>query len=205
MTTRNWIGGKRFIPLVFLICLTVTIPSAQASKRRNLSDVSMFTDQKARQIGDVLTVLVIERASASKAANTQTNRASQRNGSLSSLAGIKTRGLGDGINLQSESTFNGSGTTSRTDTLSATVAAMVTEVLPSGNLRIEGQRDITVDGEKQTLTVKGVVRPRDIAPNNTIASIHLAEADIKYEGEGILSRQQKPGLISRILDFIWIF
>jgi flagellar L-ring protein precursor FlgH len=165
----------------------------------------MFADQKAREVGDVLTVLVIERASASKAASTQTNRASNRNGGLSSLAGINTRGLGEGVNLQSESSFNGSGSTSRTDTLEATVAAVVTEVLPGGNLRVEGKRHITVNGEKQTLTVKGVVRLHDIGPNNTISSIYLADAEIAYEGEGILSRQQKPGLISRILDFIWIF
>ncbi|MCZ6679634.1 MAG: flagellar basal body L-ring protein FlgH [Candidatus Poribacteria bacterium] len=206
MTTRFWIGGNFFvIAFILSICHVMTIPPAEARGRRNLSDVSMFTDQKARQVGDVLTVLVIERASASKAANTQTSRASDRKGGLSGFVGINTRGLGDGISLTSGSTFDGAGTTSRTDTLDATVAAVVTEVLPNGNLRVEGQRHITVNSEKQILTVKGVVRPRDIAPNNTIRSINLAEAEIKYQGEGIVSRQQKPGLISRILDFIWIF
>ena len=206
MTVRNPRIGKLLLPIaMMLICYATICPLSDAKSRRNLADVSMFTDQKARSIGDVLTILVTERASASKAANTQTSRASNRNGGLSSFVGINTRGLGDGINLQSESTFNGSGATSRIDTLDATVAAVVMEILPSGNLRVEGQRRITVNGEKQILTVKGIVRPRDISPNNTIPSTKLADADISYEGEGIISRQQKPGLISRILDFIWIF
>ena len=71
--------------------------------------------------------------------------------------------------------------------------------------QVEGQRQVTVNGEKQILSVKGVVRPLDIAPNNTIFSTNLANAEITYKGDGIVSRQQKPGLISRILDFIWIF
>ena len=206
MATRNWTGRKFFIfVLILSIYHTTAIHSAEARSRLSLSDVSMFTDQKARNVGDVLTVLVTERASASKAANTQTSRASNRNGSLSSLAGINTRGLGDGITLNSGSTFNGSGTTSRTDTLDATVATIVMEILPSGNLRVEGQRHITVNGENQIITVKGIARIRDITPNNIISSVDLADANITYKGDGIVSRQQKPGIISRILDFIWIF
>ena len=205
MTTRNLIYGKILCILLIFIFQAMTTPASEARRRQTLSDVSMFTDQKARQVGDLLTVLVVERASASKQANTKTSRTSDRNGSLGSLAGIKTGGLGKGINLKSGSTFDGSGSTSRTDTLQATVPVIVTEVLPSGNLRVEGQRRVTVNAEKQVLIVSGIVRPHDIASNNTIQSANLAEAEIKYEGDGIVARQQKPGLISRILDFIWIF
>ena len=205
MKTRNLIYGKIFCIVLILMFQMIAMSPSEARNRQTFFEASMFTDKKARKIGDLLTVLVIETASASKSANTQTSRTSDRSGSLGGLAGINTRGLGNGINLQSGSTFNGSGSTSRTDTLQATVPVMVREVFPNGNLKVQGQRRVTVNGEKQVLTVSGIVRPRDIAPNNTIRSANLAEAEVKYEGEGIVSRQQKPGLISRILDFIWIF
>jgi len=207
MTTKNHAHQRIFyIALTLLALQTILISSSEARKgSQTLFDVSMFTDQKARQVGDLLTIIVVERASASKEANTQTSRSSNRNGSLGGFVGINTRGLGEGIRLNSGSTFAGSGSTSRSETLNATVPVTVTEVLPNGNLKVEGQRQVTVNDEKQILNVKGVVRPHDIAPNNTIFSTNLANAEITYKGDGIVSRQQKPGLISRILDFIWIF
>lgn len=207
MTTKNHANQGIFcIALTLLALQTILISTSDARKgNQTIFDVSMFTDQKARQVGDLLTIIVVERASASKEANTQTSRSSNRNGSLGGFVGINTRGLGKGIRLNSGSTFTGSGSTSRSETLNATVPVTVTEVLPNGNLKVEGQRQVTVNGEKQILNVKGVVRPRDIAPNNTIFSTNLANAEITYKGDGIVSRQQKPGLISRILDFIWIF
>lgn len=207
MISKNQICGKIFnMTLIVLVFQAILISTSDARKgNQTLYDVSMFTDQKARQVGDLLTVIVVEKASASKEASTQTSRSSNRNGSLGGFVGINTRGLGKGIRLNSGSTFTGSGSTSRSETLNATVPVTVTEVLPNDNLKVEGQRQVTVNGEKQILNVKGVVRPRDIAPNNTIFSTNLANAEITYKGDGIVSRQQKPGLISRILDFIWIF
>jgi flagellar L-ring protein precursor FlgH len=131
---------------------------------------------------------------------------------LNAFVGLPTRGLGatgnvlpEGIGLSSETSFDGLGSTQQSDTLDATVSAIVTQVMPNGSLTIEGQRQITVNGEKQTLHVKGIVRDQDISARNTVVSTSLANAEITYEGEGMISRQQKPGLISRLLDWIWIF
>ena len=70
---------------------------------------------------------------------------------------------------------------------------------------IEGQRQITVNGEQQTLIIKGMVREQDVSANNTVMSTSLANAEISYQGKGMISRQQKPGLLSRLIDWVWIF
>ena len=201
--------GKLFT----FLCLVLTWNTVvEAKKGLTIYQASIFADKKARSVGDLLTVLVIERASASREAKTKTSRSSDRNGKLNAFVGLPTRGLGatgnvlpEGIGLSSETSFDGLGSTQQSDTLDATVSAIVTQVMPNGSLTIEGQRQITVNGEKQTLHVKGIVRDRDISARNTVVSTSLANAEITYEGEGMISRQQKPGLISQLLDWIWIF
>ena len=101
MISKNQICGKIFnMTLIVLVFQAILISTSDARKgNQTLFDVSMFTDQKARQVGDLLTIIVVERASASKEANTQTSRSSNRNGSLGGFVGINTRGLGKGIRL----------------------------------------------------------------------------------------------------------
>ena len=82
---------------------------------------------------------------------------------------------------------------------------IVMEVMKNGNLVVDGQRNIQVNNEKQTIHVKGIVRPVDITAQNTIISTNLASAEIMYQGDGQVSRQQKPGFLSRLLDWVWIF
>ena len=199
------------IVLVFFGCLFGS-PVVSAKKGMTIYQASIFADKKARQVGDLLTILVIERASASREAKTKTSRTSGRNGKLGALVGLPTRGLGatgnvlpEGISLSSASNFDGLGSTEQSDALDATVSVIVTEALTNGTLVIEGQRQITVNGEQQTLTIKGMVREQDISANNTVMSTSLANAEIAYQGKGMISRQQKPGLLSRLLDWVWIF
>ncbi len=101
--------------------------------------------------------------------------------------------------------FSGSGETSRTESLDATVQAMVRQVLPNGNLFIEGYRVVTVNDEEQYLYVSGVARPHDIDESNEISSSHLADANIEFTGSGSISDQQSPGWLSQILGFVWPF
>ncbi|HIB85819.1 TPA: flagellar basal body L-ring protein FlgH [Candidatus Poribacteria bacterium] len=201
---KNFITCTFLSIIVFSACLIV-INDANAAQGLTVYDVSMVADRKARRLGDVLTVLVLERASAKREAKTETSRTSDYKGRLGGFVGIPTKGLGDGISLGSDNSFTGTGSTSRSETFDATVPVIVMEVMKNGNLVVEGQRNIQVNNEKQTIYVKGIVRPVDITAQNTIISTNLASAEIVYQGDGQVSRQQKPGFLSRLLDWIWIF
>jgi flagellar L-ring protein precursor FlgH len=89
--------------------------------------------------------------------------------------------------------------------MQATIAARVVDVLPSGNLVIEGQREIIVDQEKQTISIRGVVRPKDIDSANTVLSTNIADAQINYTGDGIISDANRKGWMAQLIDWIWPF
>ena len=103
------------------------------------------------------------------------------------------------------SDFKGDGTTSRSGDLTAFITCRVTEVLPNGNLRIVGTREILVNHENQVIVLSGVIRPRDINDQNIIASRFIADAKIAYSGSGIIDDRQRPGWLANILDIVWPF
>lgn len=182
--------------------LTVAYTEGRSAKNRRNSNGQLtrsflYADVKASKIGDIVTVLVMESASAQRNASTATSRSAKRNIS-SSIAPIKG-------SLGSSSAHNGSGSTSRSGEITATVPSMVMQVLPNGNLIIEGKRDLIINKDVESISVRGMVRPQDISPQNTVLSTQLADAQIRYEGDGWMSKQQRPGLLSRILDWLWIF
>jgi flagellar L-ring protein precursor FlgH len=119
--------------------------------------------------------------------------------------------LGTGNNLdlnnglESSNSFQGSGTKSKSDSIQGTIAARVVEVLPSGNLVIEGHREIIVDREKQTITLSGIVRQKDVDASNTVLSTSIADAKIAYSGQGMLSDSNKPGWLMTLLNWIMPF
>ncbi|MDD2539427.1 MAG: flagellar basal body L-ring protein FlgH [Desulfuromonadaceae bacterium] len=174
----------------------------------NLTD-----DFKARRRGDIVTIVITETASASKEAKTDTSRGSTVNAGIPNFMGLENVGLlknnvGDLsklINASVDSSFKGSGTTSRQENLNATITARIINVLPNGNLMIEGRRNIKVNNEDQEIILEGTIRPRDISPNNTINSIYVADARISYSGRGIISDRQSPGWLMNIVDKLWPF
>lgn len=169
-------------------------------------------DFKARRRGDIITILIVENASASKAAKTDTSRASAVSAGIPNLMGLEAGTLkntfGDLsklINASVDSTYAGAGSTSRQETLNATISAKVIEVLPNGNLLIEGRRNVRVNNEDQIIVVEGTVRPADIGPDNIISSGLVADARISYTGKGIISDRQSPGWLMNIIDKVWPF
>ena len=102
-------------------------------------------------------------------------------------------------------TFDGSGSTARSGDLTAYMSARIIQVLPNGNLVIEGNREVRVNNENQIITLTGIVRPRDISSANVVQSTYLADARISYSGTGVLNDQQRPGWLARILDKVWPF
>lgn len=170
-------------------------------------------DGKARRLGDIVTIVITENASASKQATTATGRSSKISAGIPNMLGLEGSkiltsnfaDLSNLINASTSSNFDGSGSTTRKESLSATITAKVVDVLPNSNLRVEGRRNVKVNNEDQIVTVKGIVRQRDITAENTINSIFVADAQITYSGEGIISDRQKPGWLMNVIDKLWPF
>lgn len=163
---------------------------------------SLFSDRRAQKVGDILTVEIVETATAQATAQTaltSENKNKIDGGGSGALDFIPLFGLD--ANQKSEQ--KGDGRTSRQGTLRARLTAKVIEVLPNGNLKIEGQRMVEINGEKQQTILTGVVRPEDISPENTVPSYLIAEAKISYHGKGMVQDAQAPGYLSRFIH--WFF
>ncbi|MDD2900197.1 MAG: flagellar basal body L-ring protein FlgH [Desulfuromonadaceae bacterium] len=177
------------------------------------SSTNLTDDLKARRRGDIITIVISETASASKEAKTGTSRDSTVGAGIPNLLGLESKGilknnfsdLANILKANANSSFKGTGTTSRQENLNATIAAKVVDVLSNGNLMIEGRRNIKVNEEDQIIVLEGIVRPRDILPDNTVNSIYVADARISYSGRGIISDQQSPGWLMTIFNKIWPF
>ncbi len=173
----------------------------------------MFYDLKARQVGDILTVAIFEQASASKEATTSTGRSSSISAGIDNLFGLRDNlaTIGSGFDPQNmvganyENDFEGSGSTTRQENLVATISTQVVEVLPNGNLRIDGSKNVVVNNENQIIRLSGIVRPADVSARNVVDSQHILDARIAYTGKGVISDKQKQGWMVRILDNIWPF
>ncbi len=177
------------------------------------SSINLTDDLKARHRGDIITVVISEVASASKAANTGTSRDSSMGAGMSNMLGLENVGvvknnfkeLANIIKASANTSFKGSGSTSRQENLNATITARVVNVQANGNLMIEGRRNVKVNDEDQIIVLEGIVRPRDVLPDNTVNSIYVADARISYSGRGIISDQQSPGWFMNLLNKIWPF
>ena len=176
------------------------------------SQDSMYADNKASRPGDIVTVAIYEQASASKEANTDTGRSSSMSASLPHFFGLEgSRTVTDALDLQNllgaqtDNSFEGSGSTSREENLTATITTQVVSALPNGNLRIQGRKRVVVNNEEQYIGLSGVVRPEDINAMNEVDSRKVLDAEIMYTGQGPLSDKQRPGWFMRIMDNVWPF
>jgi len=173
---------------------------------------AMFQDVKGQTVGDIITVVIVENASASKEAQTETDRSSTMSAGISNLLGLE-RSIGRAtggspgslIDADTSNKFAGSGKTTRKENLVATLTTQVVEVLPNGNLRIEGNKTVTVNSETQIVTLSGIVRPSDVSPRNVVDSKNILNARIAYYGEGVVSDKQHQGWLVQALDQVWPF
>jgi flagellar L-ring protein precursor FlgH len=173
---------------------------------------SFFKDQRAHQIGDLLTVTVNITDQANFANETQRSRTATEDSGItaflgSSLLGQRAQSVLPGRFLTADSTSgtDGKGSITRQETLQTNVAAIVTQVLPNGNLVVEGKQEIRVNYEKRELIVAGIVRPEDIQSDNTIDSSKIAQARIAYGGHGEISDIQQPRYGSQVMDVLLPF
>lgn len=199
-----------------LLPAPVAIPEAPKPELGSLwvpGSRQFFKDSRARSVGDVVTVTVAEQANATSSAKTSSSRShTQEAGLLNFLnleGKLKERGIplaaDDLINTSSNRSFSGNGQTNRSDTLTANIAAVVTQVMPNGLLVIQGQREVLVNYEKQVLVLQGIIRPEDISSQNTIESSKIAEARIAYSGKGTVDENQSAQYGVRLIDKILPF
>jgi flagellar L-ring protein precursor FlgH len=159
-------------------------------------------DIRASQVDDLLTVVVNEQASAVTSGTTKTQRSSSAKNSIAALAGITkaTGPLANLANMSGDQQLAGQGTTSRSTTLSTRLTARVIYVLPNGALVVEAAKDIQINSEHQTVTVRGVVRPADIDPTNSVLSDRLGQLEVRVNGKGVVGDAvRRPFILYRIL------
>lgn len=158
-------------------------------------------DRVARQVGDVVTILISEVSSSTYSAGTvatKNDRTDIAKGIGPILANILPAwGVG------ADSKIDGKGTTQQTGRFNARMSAIVKEVMPNGTMLVEGTRSITTNKETQTFVLSGLVRVDDVRPDNTVFSESLANATIKVEGKGLIADRTRRGILSRLLD--WLF
>ncbi len=168
----------------------------------DVSDLS--TDYKARKLNDTVVILVSVRTTAAQSGNVNSSRAFATSSAITGLAGqINTKGLDPLFNANSSTTLKGSGATDSSTAFTTSMTAQVIAVLPSGNLVVEAQRKIFMNNQHEDVTIRGVVRPNDIGPSNTIPSTALSNLEIEMKGKGIIADSTRPpNRITRAL--LWL-
>jgi len=173
---------------------------------------AFFKDQRARQVGDLLTVTVNITDKANIANETQRSRTNSEDSGITDFIGAKTLGAqaqkvlpGRILTADSSAASDGKGSVNRTEALQTNVAAVVTQVLPNGNLVVEGKQEIRVNFEIRELVVAGIVRPEDIQSDNTIDSTKIAQARIAYGGRGQIMDVQQPRYGQQVMDVLLPF
>ena len=170
------------------------------SPAASLTDASR--DLRASRVDDIVTVVVSERAAATSKGSVKTSRSSDARGSVSSILGpTKLKGpLADLASASSNQSLDGQGATTRESTLTTTLSARVTHVLPNGYLVVEGSKDTMVNSERQTVIVRGVARPWDVSTGNQVRSDRLAQLEVRINGKGVVNDAvRRPFILYRIL------
>lgn len=168
----------------------------------------LFPDLRARRVNDLVTIRVVESVSAIGSADSNLDKNSGASASLTRLFGLESKYPGwlDPTSLAALSTstsFGGGGSTTRAGELTATISARVVEVLPNGDLALEGVREVDINGDIQILVLSGVVRKADIGPGNVVPSTAVGQMRVRYFGRGLIKDNLNPGWVVRILNKIF--
>ncbi len=193
---------NKLIVVLFLILAGISAIIATPSFCQYGSQ-SLFTDHRAMQVGDIVTILIVEYSSAKSEANSKNSKNTDRG--VTVTGGGRTQAYMPmfGLKGQMKNSYDNDAETSRKGSLTGKITATITDITSTGNLIIKGEREVIVNGEKEKMTVSGVIRPEDISSDNTILSVNIGDAQISYQGKGMVDKGQKPGFITRFLG--WLF
>lgn len=207
----DWIRVARMTVLSLPLMLAEGI-AANGSLWTESSARLLLADNRARHVGDILTIVVEENNESAKQNNTKTAKKTGISASISSFlfGPAKDRFLTRGgqypaMDMKSDKSFEGGGTINNSERITARIAVRVTEVLPNGHMILEGRRMTLVGGEEQEAVLRGVVRQEDIHPDNSVLSYNVADASIKFVTKGSVTDSQRRGWFTRAFDKITPF
>jgi flagellar L-ring protein precursor FlgH len=188
------------IKIISLILLIVFLAASTAAAESLWSDNSkdLYQDYPEYEMGDIITVVIEEDASAIQSANSDASQGSDYN--------AESGGLLDFIpffDFSYSDSESADGQTQRSGTLQADITTQVVDLKKNGNLKIQGRKRVKINGEIQTIILEGVIRPQDINFDNEVSSKRVSNANIEYEGEGVVGDKQDPGLLTRLFNFIF--
>jgi flagellar L-ring protein FlgH len=207
MKSTNLLAQKTAI-LSALILLLPLMAQSQSLWSETASK-SIFADKRSLNIGDILTIAISESSTENKNNDTATERKSSLSAAITAFlypagaTGLLTKsGQLPAMAYNSDHVHNGSGTISDSETIVAQIAVQIKDVLPNGDLVVEGRRETAFSMEHQTIVLRGIVRPEDVQSNNTVFSYNVADATIQIIGKGTVSDSQNKGWFNRIWDKI---
>lgn len=190
------------VGILFILMVSMLVAQAPGSTFRVDGPLAgLASDARASRVGDLITIIVFERSQASARAATATSRTSTARAGISSVFGpINTTRLTDLANLSGNKTLDGSGETSRETSVATTLAALVTEVLPNGDLRVAASRSVRANGEVQSISLTGIVRSLDLGPANQVRSDRIAQLNVSIDGRGVVNDAvRRPNFLYRLL------
>ena len=180
-------------------------PSSAGAIYASGGAMTLFEDQKAHRVGDLLTVQLVEKTNAEKKANTSTAKKTSDSIVNPTLFGrpLTVNGTGVlGFDLGSDQSFNGGGASTQSNTLSGSVTVLVTRVLPNGNLVVRGEKEVALNQGRERVALEGIVRPIDISAANTITSDRVGNARISYAGSGAVADANAMGWLARFFNSV---
>ncbi len=185
-------------------------PSSQGAIYQPTQRVSYFVDRKARHVGDILTINLVERTTASKKAETEIADSTAHNLATPTLPFTdytdKLKDYGLATNVAGDNSFTGDAESDQSNSLSGNITVTVTDVLPNGVLRVRGEKWMTLNTGDEYIRISGMVRLDDIAPDNVVPSTKLADARITYSGTGTFANSNEPGWFSKFFfGQVWPF
>lgn len=187
--------------LIITIIISVSVLNAQ-DLRQN-SSRSLFSDFKANLVGDAVTIIVVEESQASNQAEKSSGRTSDIGFSASGVQGTSELLPSTDLSFGSNNKFQGGGSIKSQGVIKTRISALIDSVLNNGLVRIRGKRRISINGEEQIITIKGLVRTADLTSDNTVYSYNISDAEIVFEGNGSISSDQNPGWVTKV--FHWLF
>ena len=173
---------------------------------RTETSMDLFMDLRARAVGDILTIQLVERTDASKDSSSSTSKGTDLNTGLPIIAGRPVTVGGTQVlnnEIQSETSFAGEADATQSNRLDGSITVTVADRLPNGNLFVRGEKWITLNQGEEFIRFSGIVRPVDIGPNNSIPSTKVADAKIAYSGKGTLADSSEPGWLAKFFNSPW--
>jgi len=192
-----------FIIILMLFISIVMGQSGQTFNKYNKRSGNLYRDVKARKIGDVITVLINESTKSLNQSETSTNKENQLQAESGGGTGLLKFFPDLALDHSHSNKFSGRGRVESRGSFSSTMSVVIKEIRQDGNFLVTGSREIDSNGERRVTTITGIVRPEDITSNNSIYSSQIANVHIFYQGEGVVDSGNKPGIFTRLIN--WIF